>query len=166
MSAPSSEQSKRDVDLKSSSQRSTGDDSRLAQTADIEQESAAVMPIIDGLWRYRVQERLGKGGFGGVFKAWDADLARAVAVKLLRPGGKASTAAELLAEARTLARLDHPAIVPVYDLGRTPSDELFIVSKFMDGRDLGNWSQSQTLSPAAAAQLVATIAEALDYAHA
>ena len=111
-------------------------------------------------------ERLGAGGFGVVFKAWDAELERTVAIKLVRPGAGESSTAALLAEARILARLDHPAIVPVYDLGRTPSDDLLIVSKFVDGRDLGKWLKSQRMSPAQAASCIATIAEALAYAHA
>src|SRR4051812_16956146 len=71
--------------------------------------------------RYRVVRRLGQGGFGRVYLAEDADLARLVAIKVPNPdrvSGRADVEA-YLSEARTLARLDHPNIVPVYDVGRT-----------------------------------------------
>src|SRR5262245_56849088 len=119
------------------SEVSTDEISEIAQTAAFELESVVSIAAVDVRSRYKVLERLGAGGFGVVFKAWDAELERAVAIKLLQPG--AGSAASLLAEARTLARLDPPAIVPVYDLGRTPSDDLLVVSKFIDGDDLGKY---------------------------
>src|SRR5262245_5598216 len=145
------------------SELSTDDISQIAQTAAFELEQVVTIAAVDVRSRYKVLERLGAGGFGVVFKAWDAELERTVAIKLLQPG--AGSAASLLAEARTLARLDHPAIVPVYDLGRTPGDDLLIVSKFIDGDDLGKYLKSQRMTHPQAATCIATIAEALDYAH-
>ena len=55
--------------------------------------------------------------------------------------------------------------MPVYDLGRTPSDELLIVSKFVDGRDLSTWLKSQRMTASQVARCVAILSEALGYAH-
>src|SRR5262245_51079737 len=159
------DRSQPELDLNPVGSISTDEVSGLAQTAEFEGAAAAPLPTIDARSRYKILERLGAGGFGVVFKAWDAELERTVAIKVLRPGSSASSAAHLLAEARTLARLDHPAIVPIYDLGRTPGDELLIVSKFVEGRDLGKWLKTQRMSPVQAATCVAILAEALDYAH-
>jgi eukaryotic-like serine/threonine-protein kinase len=144
----------------------TSEISSLAQTAEYDHPAADSPQLSDAQSRYRILERVGAGGFGVVFKAWDAQLERTVAIKVLRPGGGDHSAAAHLAEARTLARLDHPAIVPVYDLGRTASGDLLIVSKFIEGRDLGAWIKSQRMTPAQAAQCAAVVAEALGYAHA
>src|SRR5438034_6310045 len=71
--------------------------------------------------RYRVVAKLGAGGFGVVYKGHDADLRRDVAIKV--PHRKRVAVPEdieaYLAEARMVATLDHPGIVPVYDMGRT-----------------------------------------------
>jgi serine/threonine protein kinase len=71
--------------------------------------------------RYRVEKVLGEGGFGRVYKAQDTELQRWVAVKVPHPHrlAQADDVADYLTEARVLARLDHPHIVPVYDVGRT-----------------------------------------------
>jgi serine/threonine protein kinase len=73
------------------------------------------------LGRYRILERLGKGGFGVVYRGHDDELRRDVAIKVPHRHRLASPedAEQFLAEARVLARLDHAGIVPVYDVGRT-----------------------------------------------
>src|SRR5215510_10823065 len=88
--------------------------------------------------RYRVRSLLGKGGFGRVYLVYDEQLERLVAAKVphrqLVPGPEA--AESYLAEARAAAQLDHPNIVPVYDVGNSPDCPCFIVSKFIEGRTL------------------------------
>src|SRR6516165_4326424 len=97
---------------------------------------AAVLPAHVG--RYRVERLLGQGGFGRVYLARDEQLQRLVAVKVPHPRLIASPqdADAYLAEARTAAGLDHPHIVPVFDVGGTPDFPCFIVSKFIEGRTL------------------------------
>jgi formylglycine-generating enzyme required for sulfatase activity len=117
--------------------------------------------------RYRVERLLGEGGFGRVYLARDEQLQRLVAVKVPHRHLVANPqdADAYLAEARTAAGLDHPHIVPVFDVGGTPDFPCFIVSKFIEGRTLaGTLHHDRPASPAAAA-LVATIAEALQHAH-
>ena len=70
-----------------------------------------------------------------------------------------------LTEARTVANLDHPHIVPVQDVGSTDECPCYIVFKYVDGTDLATRIKRSRLSYAAAAELVATLAEALHYAH-
>src|SRR5262245_52134030 len=124
-------------------------------------------PLPAHIGRYRVERFLGEGGFGRVFLARDEQLQRLVAVKVphRRLVATAEDAGAYLAEARTAAALDHPHIVPVFDLGSTPEYPCFIVSKFIDGRTLA-WSiRNDRPAPAASAGLVAAVAEALHHAH-
>lgn len=117
--------------------------------------------------RYRIVRILGEGGFGRVYLAHDDDLHRPVAIKVSRPEqvARAEDVEAYLEEARILAQLDHPHIVPVYDLGRTEDGLGYIVSKFIEGSDLAVVIRSDRPSHLRAAELVATVAEALHYAH-
>ena len=117
--------------------------------------------------RYRVRSLLGAGGFGTVYLVFDEQLERDVAVKVphrrLVPCPEA--ALSYLAEARAAARLDHPNIVPVYDVGSCPEFPCFIVSKLIEGRTLAQQTKEQWPSFAEAARLVTTVAKALHHAH-
>jgi serine/threonine protein kinase len=117
------------------------------------------------LGRYRVERLLGQGSFGQVFAAWDEELQRRVAVKVGTRVTAADSAEGYLAEARTVAGLDHPHIVPVYDVGRTDQGKLYIVSKLIAGRDLASCIHARRLPLEQSARLVTTLAEALHYAH-
>src|ERR1700720_3290464 len=88
--------------------------------------------------RYRVIRLLGRGGFGRVYLAHDDELDRPVAIKVPNPDRVAvpDDIREYLAEARSLARLDHPNIVPVHDVGRTDDGLCYVVSKYIEGNDL------------------------------
>jgi serine/threonine protein kinase/formylglycine-generating enzyme required for sulfatase activity len=117
--------------------------------------------------RYRVEKVLGEGGFGRVYLAHDEQLSRPVAIKVphARLVSQPGEAAAYLTEARTVANLDHPNIVPVYDVGTTEGCPCFVVSKFIDGTDLASRLKHSRLSLHEAVELVATVAEALHYAH-
>ena len=110
---------------------------------------------------------LGQGSFGLVYLAHDEQLNRPVAVKV--PHARLITQPEdaeaYLAEARTVANLDHPGIVPVYDVGSTENCPCYVVSKFIDGTDLSKRLKLGRLDYREAALLVATVADALHYAH-
>ena len=85
--------------------------------------------------RYELREPIGRGGMGVVFRACDRELEREVAVKVLSahaPG----TAARLVQEARILARLEHPGILPVHDVGTLPDGRVFYVMKLVRGQRL------------------------------
>jgi serine/threonine protein kinase/formylglycine-generating enzyme required for sulfatase activity/tetratricopeptide (TPR) repeat protein len=112
-------------------------------------------------------KRLGQGGFGRVYLAHDDDLDRPVAIKVPNPERVAGPEdiEEYLAEARTLARLDHPHIVPVHDVGRTGDGLCYVVSKFIEGSDLAARLQEARPSSRESADLVAMVADALHHAH-
>lgn len=90
--------------------------------------------------RYQVEEQLGKGGMGVVYKARDTELGRSVALKLLRPDFvnpelRQELTKRLRREAQLLASLSHPHILAVYDIGEW-NDNLFIATQFVKGSDL------------------------------
>jgi serine/threonine protein kinase/formylglycine-generating enzyme required for sulfatase activity len=117
--------------------------------------------------RYRVIRLLGQGGFGQVYLAHDAELDRFVAIKVPITERLAQfvNLDSYLNEARIVARLSHPNIVPVYDVGRTDGGRFFVVSRYMEGGDLAVRMNRGRHSFVEVAELVATIAEALHYAH-
>jgi len=117
--------------------------------------------------RYAVLRRLGKGGFGVVFAALDEDLDRLVAIKVPRPErvSQPKDIEAYLNEARVLASLDHPHIVPVFDVGRTDDGLCFVVSRYIEGSDLATRIRKARPGFRESAELVATVAEALHYAH-
>ena len=117
--------------------------------------------------RYRVERVLGKGGFGVVYLAHDDQLQRLVAIKVphRKLVARHEDAEVYLTEARIVAVLDHPNIVPVHDVGSTEDCPFFIVSKYIEGSTLSEIIKAQRLSVAEAADLVATVAEALHHAH-
>ena len=117
--------------------------------------------------RYVVHETIGEGGFGRVYRAYDEQLQRSVAIKVPHPHRMEDQDLEsYLVEARVVAGLDHPGIVPVYDVGKLDSTETgcYVVSKFILGDDLRSVVSSAP-SFSTSAQLTMTVAESLHYAH-
>jgi formylglycine-generating enzyme required for sulfatase activity len=119
------------------------------------------------LGRYRITAKLGAGGFGIVYRGYDDDLRRDVAIKVPHRECVATPAdvEAYLAEARILASLDHPGIVPVHDFGRTGDGLWYVVSKFVAGPDLAARLRQGRLGVAEAVEVVAGAAEALHHAH-
>lgn len=117
--------------------------------------------------RYRLERILGEGAFGRVYLGFDEELQRPVAIKIPTrlQFQKQEDVEEYFAEARTVAGLDHPNIVAVYDVGRIDSGGLYIVSRFVDGSTLQDRIRSGRLMDEESSRLVATIAMALQYAH-
>jgi serine/threonine protein kinase len=119
------------------------------------------------LGRHRIQQLLGQGGFGRVYLAYDEQLKRSVAIKVPNRFlvARAEDADAYVAEARVVAGLDHPNIVPVYDVGRTRDGLCYVVSKYVEGSDLLSTLKLSRPSRTEAAELVAAVADALHYAH-
>ncbi len=139
-----------------------------ATLADREMPAGTGQPgMCECIGRYRVERVLGQGRFGLVYLAYDGQLERHVAVKTPHPNliSSAYDAAHYLSEARLVAGLAHPNIVPVYDVGSTEHFPYYIVSKFIDGLTLAEKLAQGRLRYSDAAKLTATIAEALHYAH-
>jgi eukaryotic-like serine/threonine-protein kinase len=124
-------------------------------------------PAPSAIGRYKVESLLGEGGFGQVYLVRDEQLERRVAAKVphRRLVPDLATAASHLAEARAAACLDHPNVVPVYDVGSAPDFPCFIVSKFIEGQTLADRVKTHWPSFTEAARLVTTVAKALHHAH-
>lgn len=117
--------------------------------------------------RYRVEKELGRGGMGVVYLARDTRLDRAVAIKVLLGGGFAGEVPRqrLLSEATTVARLDHPNIVRLYEIGEF-EDVPYLVLEYVSGETLRQRLLRQQFTPVQAAEVVATLARAVEHAHA
>jgi predicted ATPase/class 3 adenylate cyclase len=117
--------------------------------------------------RYQVQRGLGAGGFGTVYLGYDSQLDRSVAIKVLHAGTglPRSEVERFLQEARRLARLRHPGIVAVHDVGMQEG-QIFLVSDYLDGPDLGHWLKDNRPTWPEAARITAAVADALAHAHA
>lgn len=113
--------------------------------------------------RYRLDDLIAEGGFAQVWRAYDLELYRDVAIKVPKPSRLDSEDA-FMAEARRVARLKHPGIVPVHDVGRE-NGICFIVSELIEGGNLGDHIKRPPLSVQQATRWAAEIAEALEYAH-
>jgi tRNA A-37 threonylcarbamoyl transferase component Bud32 len=114
-----------------------------------------------------IMELLGQGGMGAVYKARQKHLDRLVALKILSPQiGRMEAFAERFArEARSLAKLNHPGIVAIYDFGHTQSGLYYFVMEFIDGTDLRQILRAGHFSPAEALAIVPKLCETLQYAH-
>lgn len=117
--------------------------------------------------RYRVEKVLGQGAFGTVYLASDDDLDRQVAIKLPRIDRKSPDKAEAFREeGRALARLDHPHILPVYDVGLTEDGYLYVVSKYVaDSQTLSDYCRERELTFEQITDVLAKVAWGLSSAH-
>ncbi|MEU6660163.1 serine/threonine-protein kinase [Streptomyces sp. NPDC046821] len=118
--------------------------------------------------RYRLTERLGRGGMGEVWAARDEELRRDVAVKIVLAalGSDPGLITSLRREARTVAALQHPGITVVHDIGETDGHPYFVMER-LEGRTFADLLAEHPggLAPERAAVLMIQVAEALDYAH-
>jgi tRNA A-37 threonylcarbamoyl transferase component Bud32 len=123
-------------------------------------ELAALLPQLE------ILELIGQGGMGAVYKARQPTLDRLVAVKVLPPGaGRDPAFAERFnREARALARLSHPNIVAVHEIGHA-GDHYYIVMEYVDGVNLRQLLRSGHLKPEQALRIIPQICDALQYAH-
>jgi streptogramin lyase/predicted Ser/Thr protein kinase len=128
----------------------------------------ADLALGDEVAGYRIDARLARGGMGVVYRATHLGLDRPVALKVIARelAGDASFRDRFLRESRLAARLDHPAVVPVYD-SREVDGELFVAMRLVEGGDLRALIEREGPLPAArATALLGQVAEALDAAHA
>jgi serine/threonine protein kinase len=117
--------------------------------------------------RYRLEALIGTGGVAAVYEAIDSTTERRLALKVLfpPPGAGPELGERFRREARTVARLEHPGILPVFDVGEA-GGHLFIAMKRAEGPSLQALLEARgRLDEATAAEVAAQVAEALDYAH-
>jgi predicted Ser/Thr protein kinase len=114
-----------------------------------------------------VLELVGRGGMGAVYKARQRELDRLVAVKILprEVSGDPAFAERFTREARALARLSHPHIVAVHDIGRTADGLFYFIMEYVDGVNLRQAIHSGGMNPKEALAIVPQICDALQFAH-
>ena len=116
--------------------------------------------------KYRLLQKSSAGGMGTIYLAEDAQLQRKVALKVMHladPTGE--MAARMMREARVIARLEHPGIVPVHDVGELPDGRMFYVMKFVQGQRLDQYASDQRALPERL-RVFQKICEAVAFAHA
>ena len=123
--------------------------------------------LADKFPQLEIIELLGQGGMGAVYKARQKQLDRLVALKILPPevGQSEAFAERFTREARSLARLNHPQIVTVYDFGNTQDGLYYFIMEYVDGTDLRKVIQTSELRSEQALEIVPQVCEALHYAH-
>lgn len=136
------------------------------ETSDADDTDADQEPVPERLGRYRIQRVLGRGGFGVVYLAHDPQLDRPVALKVPRHR-RFQTREQVqgfIKEARTAAKLKHPALVAVYDV-QEQDGRPCIVQEFIEGQDLAEWAGKRNPTYQQIAKLFIGIAEAVGHAH-
>ena len=129
---------------------------------------ARVVPRGASIGRYLVLDHVGSGGMGDVFAAYDPELDRKIALKLLRVEGEASGErgrGRLLREAKAIAKLSHPNVVVVYDAG-TYDDRVFVAMEFVEGHTLAAWLAERRPATREILAVFAAAARGLGAAHA
>jgi WD40 repeat protein/serine/threonine protein kinase len=123
----------------------------------------AKLPTVPG---YEIRAELGRGGMGVVYRAYHLGLQRQVALKMVRSGEHAdeSELHRFLDEARKLAALSHPHIVPIYDIGAYDGLPYFAM-EFLDGGPLSDQLKHGPLPAVEAAKFIEVVARAVEYAH-
>lgn len=117
--------------------------------------------------KYEIVDKLGVGGMATVYKGYQESLNRYVAIKVLNPvrAAEKGLLARFTREAKTVANLDHPHILPIYDFGQDQG-YTFLVMKFIPTGTLRDWlDREKPLSLSQASKIVSQVASALDYAH-
>ena len=146
-------------------QRATSEASQTRPSGDWHPPSPEELSKL--LPQYDIDAMIGRGGMGAVYRGKQTSLDRSVAIKLL-PSEMAADAefvGRFQREARTLAKLQHPGIVAVYDFGQTSEGHLYFVMEYVNGVDLACVIYGDGLNPVQALDLCSQICDALHYAH-
>ena len=115
--------------------------------------------------KYALLRRIARGGMGTVYLAEDRDLRRQVALKVLTvPDPSGHLAGRMLAEARIVARLEHPAIVPIHDVGRLPDGRVYYTMKYVQGQTITEYLAGDPPLPDRL-RLVQQVCQAVAFAH-
>ena len=131
-------------------------------------EPECVSPAATAFGRFQIVRELGRGGFGVVFLAVDPKLGRPVALKVPHPGVLIDSEARrrFVREARALASLDHPNIVPLYEAGEV-GPVCYLASAYCEGSTLAAWllDRREPVPERLAVQILAPLADAMRHAH-
>lgn len=130
--------------------------------AQLEQTSLAGI-ILDG--RYRIEELLGAGGMGVVYRARHVHLQRVVAIKVMRGRHDAAMQQRFLREAQAASMVSHPSIVGITDFGMDAEGQPYLVMEYLDGETLGKVLKAGPLPPERACRIASQIAQGLQAVH-
>ncbi len=137
----------------------------LAGPAPVEAGDHAPVVERGRIGRYSLRGELGRGGMGVVHRGWDEELQRDVAIKMILGGRAGEKQRErFVREARATAKLRHPAIVAVHEVGEHGGSP-YLVMDFIDGETLEAANERDRLGPARVAKVIREVAFALDHAH-
>jgi len=128
------------------------------------QQSNAMKKVEQQFGRYKIIEEIGRGSIGRVYKTLDTQLQRAVALKVLLQAGSPKRNARFLREAKATAKLHHPNIITLHDIGEEKG-VLFFTMDFIEGQSLKEFAKSTSMSMRQIATIMAKIADAIHYAH-
>jgi tetratricopeptide (TPR) repeat protein len=120
----------------------------------------------DAVGRYQIRREIGRGGFGAVYEAFDPQLGRTVALKALKPGRSKHPVSEewIQKEAEAVAKLDHPAIVTIFDVGTCPAGA-YLVMELLRGETLARRIEKGPMPVDEALRVAEQMAEGLAHAH-
>ena len=122
-------------------------------------------PLPESIGRFQIQEVLGRGGMGEVYKAFDPTLQRTIAVKTVRPDiDRPEYLERMMREAQACARLSHPNIVTVFEAGQDDG-VVFIAMEYLQGKNLAEVLETQSLSFEEKVRILSKVLEALHHAH-
>ena len=143
----------------------------LAEIAQVPADDVAASwrePLKPGdiVGRYQIRREIGRGGFGAVYEAFDPELGRTVALKALKPGRTKHQLSEewIKKEAEAVAKLDHPAIVTIFDVGTCPAGA-YLVMELLRGETLARRIEKGPLPVDEALRVAEQMAEGLAHAH-
>ncbi len=130
-------------------------------------QATSTRPPATQIDRFLVLEKLGEGGMGVVYSAFDPALDRRVAIKVIRPelGDEASSVLRLQREAQAMAKLSHPNVVPVYDVGNLGSS-IFVAMEYVTGATLAEWMKDEPRRWSDTLALFVQAGRGLEAAHA
>jgi soluble lytic murein transglycosylase-like protein len=138
-----------------------------AVAAEPEPRDAEPVPLAQGtvVGRFEIVRELGRGAFGVVYEAKDRELGRSVALKIVRPGRASSGESQLAREAEAVARLSHPNLVTLYEVGRSEHGP-FLVFELLRGKTLQERSDDGPIDVLEAVHVAVEVARGLAHAHA
>ena len=138
----------------------------LDDTLPVDERNPVAAEPLTRIGHFVVLQRLGQGGMGVVYKAYDNALDRKVAIKLLRDGGGlgASGRARMLREAQSMARLSHPNVVHVYEVGEFRG-QIFVAMEYLEGETVRQWLATERRSWRDVLQVYVQAGRGLEAAH-
>ncbi len=137
----------------------------VAAAPEKQEAEAAVLPAGTLIGRFEIVRELGRGGFGVVYEARDRDLGRQVALKVVRPGRVAADEGKVTREAEAIARLAHPNLVTLFDVGQSEHGP-YLVFELLRGKTLDLRLEEGAMPVQEAVHVAAEVARGLAHAHA